>query len=202
MEFMLNIGEKKNGFSLPKEMIKELWAEYFARNGKAWFRITSGSMMPLIEVNDRVLAQRVPAGEIRFGDIIVFSEDGTFITHRVIGKYRDDEGLFFWQKGDRGSIAVQIPASSVLGKVVAIKRGEYNLLRIDRGWGGLINRLFAVYFYGAYLLGRRLGYFQQRLNGQYELVFFKWLYRAAKKPVLSAHRIMVAILVRAAWPGH
>ena len=42
------------------ELISEMQEELFLKQGQGWFRIVSGSMQPLIDVHDRVLAKRVP----------------------------------------------------------------------------------------------------------------------------------------------
>ena len=37
-------------------LIKEMQTELFQKQGEGWFRVVSGSMRPLIDVDDRIFA--------------------------------------------------------------------------------------------------------------------------------------------------
>ena len=54
-------------------LIKEMQTELFKKQGEGWFRIVSGSMRPLIDVGDRILARHVSTAEIKPRDIILFN---------------------------------------------------------------------------------------------------------------------------------
>ena len=46
-----------------EQLIKEMQEELFLKQDKGWFRILSGSMRPLMDIDDRVLAKRVEPTE-------------------------------------------------------------------------------------------------------------------------------------------
>lgn len=94
-------------FSMTKEktvLIKEMQDELFHLNGKGWFRIISGSMQSLIDINDRVLVRKVSQSEVKLRDIILFKSDDVFVTHRVIKFDRQDGKTMILQKGDASNL--------------------------------------------------------------------------------------------------
>ena len=88
--------------------------------------IISPSMVPTIQVKDAVIGRRTIGSEIDVGDIITFvSEDpmsyGVTITHRVVGKTQDDNGIYYFRtKGDNNNVADNwvVPEDNILGKVM------------------------------------------------------------------------------------
>jgi hypothetical protein len=48
-----------------EEIIKDMLFELFEKEEKGWFRVISGSMMPLIDINDRVLVRKVSQSEVK-----------------------------------------------------------------------------------------------------------------------------------------
>lgn len=69
------------------------------------FCIISGSMKPVIQVNDVVLIKEVPQSEINEGDIISFNSAGEIITHRIINIEISDRGeLLYTTQGDANNI--------------------------------------------------------------------------------------------------
>jgi len=115
-----------------KGLIEEMQAELFLKRGEGWFRVLSGSMSPIIETGDRILAKKVD--EINLRDIVVFRSGSIFITHRIIKIIRKDGKDMLLQRGDAGGIAALIPPESVMGKVIAVeKKGK--VIRLDYGIG-------------------------------------------------------------------
>lgn len=69
------------------------------------FCIISGSMEPVIQVNDIVLIKEVPQSEINEGDIISFNSAGEIITHRIINIEISNRGeLLYTTQGDANNI--------------------------------------------------------------------------------------------------
>ena len=117
--------------------------ELFLKQGGGWFRIVSGSMVPLLAIGDRVYARHVPPCEIKVGDIALFKHGSIFVTHRVIGFLENGAGTLMLQKGDAASAADLVDIRCVMGKVELIdKKGK--LVRLDRGLGRAVNALLAL----------------------------------------------------------
>lgn len=84
-------------------------------------RVTSGSMRPLLNVDDFVLVQPITFAELWRGDVVVFRRAETWITHRVA--WLTPDAFFTW--GDAAPVCD--PANepgSLLGRVSAIERDK------------------------------------------------------------------------------
>jgi signal peptidase I len=183
-----------------EEIIKDMLFELFEKEKKGWFRIISGSMSPLIDINDRVLVRKVSQSEVKLRDIILFKSDDVLITHRVVGKFYNNGQLCFIQKGDRGGLALSVTAQNVLGKVIAVeKNGQY--LRLDRGWGRMVNTLLGINNYASYQIGIRVDVIKEELRDKPGFQFWKLFYRILKKPFILLNRGMVRLLLAGAWIG-
>lgn len=111
--------------------------------------VLTGSMIPEIMVNDVVITKKVPAKNLKMRDIITFASSdprwsGTIITHRIIDKFQDNQGLYeFRTKGDNNNIAddALVQENNILGKVILkIPKLGYlqTLLATKSGWIFLI----------------------------------------------------------------
>ena len=88
--------------------------------------IVTESMVPTIKVNDAVIIRRVDDNNINVGDIITFSANsgyyaGYSITHRIVGKYINQNGNFVYRtKGDNNDREDNdlVSNDNIFGKVV------------------------------------------------------------------------------------
>lgn len=95
--------------------IKILNNDYANLFGYTFFEVATGSMSPTINVGDVVIVK--VGQEVTENDIIVYKENESFITHRLIRK--EDDKLI--TKGDaNNSEDKAIEESDVLGKVIKI----------------------------------------------------------------------------------
>lgn len=85
------------------------------------FIVLSGSMEPEIAPGDAVVVTETDPAEIGVSDVITFvrGEEGTPVTHRVIGIEASGSGYLFETKGDANSDvdANLVPGSNVIGVV-------------------------------------------------------------------------------------
>ena len=173
--------------------IIDIQAGLFQENGKGWFRIISGSMSPLIEINDRVLVKKVNSSEIKQGDIILFKNDGTSVTHRVIRFSSQNGSAKILQKGDASNYASFIPYDDVIGKVITIeKKGKF--LNLNSYQGRAINGFLGWKNSISYRLGLSVGPVKQYLRDKPGFIFIRALYRFLKAPFRYMHRIIVRIV--------
>ncbi|NCO67338.1 MAG: signal peptidase I [Nitrospirae bacterium CG_4_9_14_3_um_filter_41_27] len=176
-------------------LIKEMQDELFHLNGKSWFRIISGSMQPLIDINDRVLVRKVAQSEVKLRDIILFKSDDVFVTHRVVGKFYNNGQLCFIQKGDRGGLALSVTAQNVLGKVIAVeKNGQF--LELDRGWGKLINIFMGIRNFVSYKPGIRIDAVKKKLKDKPGYNCLRPFYRILKVPFVLLDRGIVRLFCK------
>jgi len=95
--------------------IKILGNEYSSFFGYSTFEVQTGSMAETINPGDWIVVKITK--NIKLDDIITYSQNGEFITHRVVETYKDG----FITKGDaNNSKDDAIDKSQVVGKVVKI----------------------------------------------------------------------------------
>ena len=106
--------------------IRAMKGDYSAPMFNAYV-VLSGSMLPVIKINDVVVTKKVPEEDLEIGDIITFiSPDDRFggisITHRIIDRlYDEEQGIYtFKTQGDNNNVAdgVPVPNANILGKVI------------------------------------------------------------------------------------
>ncbi len=166
--------------------------ELFQINGKGWFRIVSGSMSPLIEINDRVLVKKVNPSEIRQKDIILFKVDDVLVTHRVVNLSRNDGKTMILQKGDASNHASLISTDKVMGKVKAIER-KGKFLDLDSMQGRVINGFLGWKNCFSHRFCLRIDPVKERLRDKPGFTLLRAVYRGLKKPFRNMGRLMVRI---------
>lgn len=118
-------------FKMPmSRKLQELWNELYEKKGQGWMTVFSGSMSPILKIGDKVLVKYISPKWIHFGDIIVFKENDKFIVHRVIRKRLSRDKLIFLEKGDNNRFASWIDAEKVIGKAIAVNKGD-RYIRLD-----------------------------------------------------------------------
>ena len=102
-------------------------------------RIVSGSMSPFLRINDIVWLRPIAVSELRFGDIVLFDDNGKRIVHRFLkrGKIGNQEILV--TKGDAVPHE-DLPTSEnqLLAKVVRVERGSRKI-NLESRSGRLLN---------------------------------------------------------------
>lgn len=185
---------------LSDEFLKDLWQDSFAKNGKAWLRVTTGSMEPLIKPGELILIKKkIRPESINFGDLIVFEADGFFVAHRVIKKYFSDGKIFFLQKGDKGGQAMEIPEEWIIGKVVAIEKIKGSLIRTDKGSGRYINYLFGGLSYLQFYFHNSIAIRTKPIS---KIHCLKRFYPLFKKPFNLFYQGIVSLLIGVIWLRH
>lgn len=84
--------------------------------------IVSGSMLPVIQIGDVIIVQKVPAEQVQIGDIIQFKTENIRVAHRVIDIKEENRKRVLVTKGDNNPSADTDPVlpEQVVGRVVAI----------------------------------------------------------------------------------
>lgn len=119
---------------LPPDALKtalELWGQA----GEAHYLPVRGmSMLPLLRDGDYLLLAHGNR-DIRRGDIVVFQRPDGLIAHRVLQILDRESGRALLTKGDYVSgIDPQIAAEELLGRVLAVRRGERQMRLDTRVW--------------------------------------------------------------------
>ena len=124
-------------------LVDALQEEHLRRTGQQWARTISGSMAPMIRVDDRVRIERIDPASARFGDVILIGGRNPRVIHRVVGKRWHQGRLGFVEKGDMNPLPGYVAAISVLGRVATVESagrtlhilsGKGRLLQIGLAW--------------------------------------------------------------------
>lgn len=101
----------------------ELMEEILNKGNELQFKALGGSMYPLIRSGDIITVKPIKIGDVTVGDIIFYKNKNKYFVHRLI-KIVNDKSTFI----TRGDFLPQyddpIDSSQILGKVVAVKRGN------------------------------------------------------------------------------
>jgi hypothetical protein len=104
------------------EHIKNQYIEFWkVSGGEKVFKTKGTSMLPLIRESSSIGVEPLAQGEeLKVGDIALFNRSACFIAHRIIGKVRKGNTLYYIEKGDSGLSVTTITRDQVVGKVVRI----------------------------------------------------------------------------------
>jgi len=106
-------------------IIREMQAELFHKQGQGWFRVVSGSMRPLIDVDDRIFAKLVSAAEIQPRDIVLFNTPEALVTHRVVKIIRQNGAApGFFKKATPVPFQVPLPLNPSSARFRPSKKRE------------------------------------------------------------------------------
>jgi len=125
-----------NNGNIPAEM----WREACDRGTILHFKVVSGSMSPLVEVDDVVMVSKAEPSGIKVGDIVAFREENYVIVHRIIDKTFSNSQIKFRHVGDNGGIPRELVAEDIIGLVTAIRKGDREI-RLDSRWNSISSRI-------------------------------------------------------------
>ena len=127
-------------------VIHHVILEQLRSGNKVALRISGKSMQPLIKEGALVSVEACDPEYLSMGDIVTFERDDLSVTHRVLWVMRRSNGTIVRTKGDN-EVIIDRPVSTdqVIGKVVAIKRGN-QILRLNNPSWRVLNRLLGMAF--------------------------------------------------------
>lgn len=106
------------------------------------FNIVSKSMEDTINVNDLIVIKQCKENELQKGDIITYKkEDGTIVTHRIVGISKEGGQNLYTTKGDNNEIEDSEPIkhSQVYGKFLFKISNAGNIVEALQENNGLIS---------------------------------------------------------------
>lgn len=108
-------------------------------------RVLGWSMSPFLAYGDIVWLRHAEASDLRYGDIVLFTDDqGRHIVHRYLGKRTVQGREVLVIKGDAvAHYDPPVPPGQVVAKVVMVSKGKWNL-GLERWPGRMLNVMMAL----------------------------------------------------------
>jgi signal peptidase I len=133
--------------SLKREVVT-LTGDGLKAGKNTWLVVNGESMIPFLKPGDKVLAESCAFSQLKKGDIILFSLEDTFFTHRII-RMKEDA---LQTKGDHILIADPwIKTRQIAGKIVRVDKGTYFWDLRETKWR-LLNNLIGWLHQGAVII--------------------------------------------------
>ena len=133
----------KPGERVKPEVLADLLRQGMSQGQRPFLVITSGSMRPLLRINDAVQLEPVTGEALCPGDLITIQDRNTLITHRFCGWWQGEGGQYLLTRGDR-SLAMDAPwpPTLLVGRVVA-RRRQNRWVSFQTGGGRWLARYVA-----------------------------------------------------------
>jgi signal peptidase I len=105
------------------EMLLRLTEQLLARGCHVRFQVHGTSMHPAIRDGEAIIVGPVRTGDVRRGDILLFTRGGRPIAHRVTTITRVDNSPAFLLSGEAASSAEgPVTPEQIIGRVLALDR--------------------------------------------------------------------------------
>jgi len=108
-------------------VIAELFREALRRGQPLWFRVSSGSMYPLLRIGEEVYIEPATADDLQVGEIAAFETSAGLVIHRIVQRRSDQRGIQLIEMSDAQLRAGQVESGAAIGRVVAIGRGKRHI---------------------------------------------------------------------------
>ncbi len=104
-----------------------------------FFETSGFSMWPFMRQGEKLVIKKVPADDLRVGDIILYRANNQLVCHRLVKKNRD----FLYTRGDNSLSSPEVITQEIfIGKVVGIIRN--NRMISLTGWRNRLINSFIV----------------------------------------------------------
>lgn len=178
-----------------EDVIREIRAELYQRQGQGWFRVATGSMRPIIEPGENVLVKHIAAAAARKGDILLYRSGGDYVTHRLVGFLARGGEEVLLAKGDAGTVPEELAPADVCGRVVAIEKSGGRTLRLDSVRGRIVNGYLGWKHCRFHRLRAALDDCRERLRPNPAFPYLRFVYRVARLPAAAARGIFFKIFL-------
>jgi hypothetical protein len=105
-------------------VIAELYREALRKGQPLWFRVSSGSMHPLLRIGEEVYIEPARAEDLQVGEIAAFETDAGLVIHRIVQRRADRHGVQLIEMSDVHLRAGRVENGAAIGRVAAIGRGK------------------------------------------------------------------------------
>jgi hypothetical protein len=174
-----------------QNIIAELYREALRKGQPLWFRVSSGSMHPLLRVGEEVFIAPATDGDLQIGEIAAFETDAGLVIHRIVQRLSDRGGIRLIEMSDVHLHAGRVESGAAIGRVVAIGRGKRHI-DLQRPIAQKCGRVIALARYRLYTVHSRSRLTQIIIRKSARLVarLASWCTRrfcATSQPIANTH---------------
>jgi signal peptidase I len=126
----IQISEEENCVPLTRDdaldsiVIAALYIEAVRKGQPVWFRVTSGSMHPLLRVGEQVRIEPATAEQIQLGEIAAFETGEGLVIHRIVQRVQKSADIRLSEMSDVHLRVGPVDSAALVGRVVAIRQGN------------------------------------------------------------------------------
>lgn len=140
--------------ALDSAVIATLYIEAVRKGQPVWFRVTSGSMHPLLRIGEQVCIEPATAEQIQLGEIAAFETVEGLVIHRIVQRLQKSAGIQLAEMSDVHLRVGSVDNAAVVGRVVAIRQGKTRI-DLQRPIGQKCGRVTASARYRLYTMRSR-----------------------------------------------
>lgn len=125
-----------------ESLLTSLSIDALRQGHSLWFRVASGSMSPLLQVNDEIYIVPAQAHEINKGDIAAFETSEGLMIHRIVHvQNQDKENAAPRRLLQMSDVVLQptwLQEQAIVGRVTMVRHGlkQLSLCHPIAKWGG------------------------------------------------------------------
>lgn len=180
----------QNG-AVEQNVIAELYREALRKGRPLWFRVSSGSMHPLLRVGEEVCIEPATAADLQVGEIAAFETGAGLVIHRIVRRRSVGGSVQLIEMSDVYLHAGPVESGAAIGRVVAIGRGKRRI-DLQRPIAQKCGRVTARARYRLYTVRsrNRLAQVIARKSARLVARLTSWCTRrfcASSQPIASAH---------------
>lgn len=128
--------------------LTSLFIQALRQGQPVWFRVVSGSMLPLVRVGDAVYIEPT-SSDLQVGDIAAFETPAGLVVHRLVHYEQTANQARYVEMGDAALLAHHVDEQAIVGRVTNIRRATRQVdirLPVAQRWGKVTARIrFRLY---------------------------------------------------------
>lgn len=103
------------------------------------------SMRPFLRGGEKLVIKKIPAADLKIGDIILYQSNNQSICHRLVKKVKDRRGYLLYARGDNSTSAPEpVTPEMFQGKVAGIVRKNGRTISISGPQQRFLNRIIVI----------------------------------------------------------
>ena len=129
-------------------------------NEVSLFQTSGFSMWPFLKPCQKIIVKRLPATDLKLGDLILYRVDNQLVCHRFINRTKRNDGYFIYTHADASCLSQSeaIIEEKLYGKVIGIMKDNeiVNMERIGQRYINILIIIFAYLLYFGFKICRLL----------------------------------------------